>query len=274
MDEHLIQLRATLHTERAEEVLATALPSEPFPESPFAANRRRLNEALLELRHEQLSNNSADCKFAGVERKVADSVACSSVKWQRIESVYDYRVRLDVNAFPVHPVNPADIAGTVGELKRQLKFSGPCKGQNESWRKISIGLFLHAAAGLLDDEAINVRTEAQMSNAAVSSSDIADMLVSRNKKRKLLVVEAKKEDFDQGKAQDLVLMEIAIAENEKEGVRVTPRVRHHANFLDWDFYRYDADGISFAYDQINELRSLEEDTLRIIRIVYNMLKEE
>lgn len=247
-----------------EEDAVLTLPPEPFPESPFAPNRRLLNEALLNLRRKQLVSSTADRKATGSKRKAVDTIACSAVKWARVEDVYGDWICLDDDAFPCQEFKDADVAATIEALKSQQEIFGPCVEQKEQRRKMGIATIMIGAAKLLNDKAVQVRVEVPMKSAAVFSNGVADMLVSRNKKCKLLVVEAKKEDFDQGKAQDLVLMDVAIAENERLGVKVTPVFGIVSNFLEWHFYRYNADGIKFTLAQINEVRSLESDVKKFV----------
>ncbi|KAF1330150.1 hypothetical protein FI667_g5261, partial [Globisporangium splendens] len=279
--EELAQLRKAIERKKAvpeeeDAVMPDALtvPPEPFPDSPFAINRRVLNEALLEVRREQLASSTAERKLTGSKRKAIDFVACSSVKWSRIQGVYSDRMRFDDEAFPCQEFESPDITSIMEEVRRQQEHSGMCKEQNEERRKQGISTILNGAAALLKDKAVQVRYEVALKNAAVFSNGVADMLVTRDQKRKLLVVEAKKEDFDQGKAQDLVLMDVAIAENEKQGVKITPVFGIVSTFTEWNFYRYDVEGIKYTFDQINEVRSLESDVRRVIGRVYNMLKED
>lgn len=70
----------------------SAIPAEPFPDSPFAETRRRLNEALAEM---------ITKKFTGKRSREDMTIACSSVKWSGIEAIYKRRLSLDNSAFPV-----------------------------------------------------------------------------------------------------------------------------------------------------------------------------
>lgn len=115
--EQLEKLRQAIERNKTAAVLT--LPLEPFPESPFAANRRLQSVALLEIRREQLSNSTANRKVTGNKRKAVDSIACSAITWTWVEGGYEDRICLDNDAFPCHGFELSDIAATVEALKSQ-----------------------------------------------------------------------------------------------------------------------------------------------------------
>lgn len=126
---------------------------------------------------------------------------------------------------------------------------------------------MFGAAAIVGDKSVQLEVEAPLRNDSLLSAGKADVLATRNKRRKILVVEAKKEDFD------LLMMDIAIAENEREGATVTPVFGIVSNFIQWNFYRYDADGIKYTVDTTNEVNSFEGDVRRIVGRLFNMLQE-
>lgn len=69
-----------------------------------------------------------------------------------------------------------------------------------------------------------------------------------------------------------MLMEVAIAENEREGVQAAPVFVIVTDFAKWEFCRYDATGIKHTTDAIKQTQSLEPDVRRVIGRVCSILR--
>jgi hypothetical protein len=256
--------------ELEEEVVGAGLkratiPLEPFPRSPFASTRRQLNLALAGM----VSRKTTD------KRSREDStVPCRSVKWSRVADVYDRRVKKDDGVIPVEVISREDIKPVLAELRRQQKwFSETNKSDADVRRTLSISAIMCGAADIVNDTSIQFVQEAPLRNSSLLSAGKADLLATRNELRKVVVVQVTNENAKQGIAHALMKMEIAIAENEREGIQATPLFGIVSNFVEWRFYRYDATGIKYTSDVINQTHSLDEDVRRIVGRICSMLRE-
>lgn len=290
------QLQQSL-AEAESEPAALTVPQEPFPDSPFADHRRALNESLIQIKKD------AAAKVTGKCSRDDTTIACSSVRWQQVQSVYDQRLKKSRTAFPVYKsIDPKSLQPLLAELRRHRQTLGSNKlSECEMRQKLSVTTLLVHVAQLFpkkqteneegdeafdardepdedeeDDEDIELDTklvmEAPLKHRSLLSIGKPDVLLKRND-RKVIVVECKKDDILQGQAQDLLMMDLAVADNEEQGVKATPVFGIVSTFTEWIFYRYEKKRIWWMEDSINETFSMGKDVKRIVGIVYNMLDQ-
>lgn len=245
------------------DALSLILPSEPFPTSPFTITRRLLNERLVKIRRDQLEDPTTDewtqnewDQHCGCKRSATGPVDCRSVKWERIEDVYNCQLKHKHEEFPRHldVLDSNKTHSIMEEIRRRQLNSGYCVAGDEL-HKYGMATIMVGAAELLGDEDIRVRFDVTLKDDAVFTSGTSDILVTRKWACRLVVAEARRYDFEQGRAKLLVLMEIAIF------WIVTSR-------KGWHLFRYDA-----CRCMVDESHDLESSATRVLDVVRNMPRE-
>ncbi|KAF1330259.1 hypothetical protein FI667_g5268, partial [Globisporangium splendens] len=78
-----------------------------------------------------------------------------------------------------------------------------------------------------------------------------------------------------GVAQDILMMDLAIAENESKGVQVVNVFGIVSTFTEWIFYKYDESRINYLEDSLNDKEAMiRAEVARIAGIVNNIMAEE
>ncbi|KAF1317988.1 hypothetical protein FI667_g14259, partial [Globisporangium splendens] len=180
----------------------------------------------------------------------------------------------DDDAFPDPEIEHLRLQRMVEDLQDAVDTEGSVSdvSQPEARKNSSIHIVLRHVCKMFKDNQPNLVKEAKLKSRALVPTGVADFMVSR-KRRKILVVEAKKEQFSQGQAQDFVMMDIALALNEEAGESSDEIYGIVSNYLMWIFYRRTKDRIVWTVDHINEKRTGPEDAKRIARRIFAMLKE-
>lgn len=149
-------------------------------------------------------------------------------------------------------------------LRGALMTFGPsCGNKSESRRAYSINILLPHVTALFPENQPTIELEATVKSASVMCSGFANMLVPR-KRRKIPVVQAKREALLQGQAQDSMLMDITIARNEEDSNPSDVMLGIVSTFTEWMFYRRTGNTIEWADDSISETANLKEDVKRVV----------
>lgn len=233
---------------------------EANPQSIWHPHRTQLN-ALLGKGKRRRADDEDETK-----------IAASKVPWQRIKHLY--KMRFDVDLF-----KPKD---TIREHTRITKMYADLDDANtlqgsvaaadvsEARRKNSIRPVLSAACLIIGEGETQMHEEARLKSKAVVVSAVADFMIVR-KKRKILVVEAKDWAFENGQAQEALMMDVAIAVNEQNDEPNQEILGVLTNYEKWYFYKRTLTGIDYAVAYIRLGEHEHEDALAIVNRIMCML---
>ncbi|KAE9360505.1 hypothetical protein PF008_g1792 [Phytophthora fragariae] len=217
---------------------ALTLPTERFPLSPYAKHRLHLNQALAKIRRDKHARQG---KMTGKRRRDSDDedgIASSSLEWEDVENIYDPLMREEKAAFPVKKLDEKFLEKLVTMLQDERKAFGSTKRATAVRRlQQSVTTILGAVATLLEGN-FSTKMKPLLTNGLVLASGSPDLLVTR-KQRKVVVVVCLREDQLQAQAEDLVLVDVAIANNEDSDIQASPVFGVVSTFSDWVFYKYD-----------------------------------
>ena len=223
--------------------------SEPCLQSPKVSRKRRwdkLNEVLLNIAKRTKNSNST---------------AYSNVGWSDVESVFELesyeQVRTDI------PADRLDI------LHKYLSYVSQCCGSlipgNEAKRLQFISPIIVCVCSLLSD--VKLYTEEELVGSYVRAHGRFEFMIRRGKKV-ICIVEAKKENLEQGMAQDLIGCEVAA---ELGGLDVVYGIV--TNYVEWIFLRNDNERIALDHRSlcvgsgIPDMESLKSITGRIYSLL-------
>lgn len=193
------------------------------------------------------------------------------MSWTKLQEIYESKLREEDAAFPVSPVMNERYSKMIADLHEIDRTQGSIfgLGLSEERKKTSIHCVLNAVAAMLPDF-VRLTKEAKVKSRALMATGVADFMVER-KRRRLLIVEAKKEDFDQGQAQDFVMMDIALAKNEEDKLPADEVFGIVTSYEKWLFFKQTPEEIVWCREDISK-RSHDEDVERVARRLYGILE--
>jgi hypothetical protein len=193
-----------------------------------------------------------------------DSTAYSYVTWNQVKSIFN------PTKF-IQPRKPMDDA-QLEFLSKYLSFATACLGSiggdKEAKHLHFIAPVLICVCILLNGE-VDIVVEEDLTGDFVKAHGHFEFMLRRGNKA-VCIVEAKKEDFDQGMAQDLVGCEVAA---EVGGLDIVYGIV--TNYIQWNFLRSLNDKVEFEVCSLDltpegpERKSLQKITEKIYAMLSN-----
>ncbi|RLN90254.1 hypothetical protein BBJ28_00022227, partial [Nothophytophthora sp. Chile5] len=181
--------------------MGSFVPTEPFPASSFAEARHQLLAGMVSR------------KVTGKGSREGTTVACSTVKWSQIAGVYGRRLREGNGAIPIEIISEDAVTPFMAELRSQQKWYGGMSTKDLTMKRSS-AINTCDAADIVSDTSTQFAQGALLRNSLLLCAGKVGLLAS-NENRKIVVVQTSNEDPKQGFAQNLLKMELALAENER-----------------------------------------------------------
>ena len=268
----LLKERSSLRAQSSSAGVAVTQPSQATVEAPrgkqcslwLAARERLLTHETLECTvvdgklkrrwdqlNEILAATSKSKKVAGSE---GQSTPYSAISWEKVKGVYDLqRKKLEL---AVTPIDEEKFNLLVKYLSAVAKCVQNLEGK-EAKRMFFIVPIIVMVCATFDD--VEILVEEEVNGKEIHVNGRFEMIIKRGSKR-ICIVEAKKEDMDQGRAQCLVGCE-AVLDLERStivyGISTT--------FLSWEFYISTPDAV-YIEDQSagGKNAKIREDDLKLI----------
>lgn len=225
-------------------------------------------------RWEKLNVILRQAEKAAAEKKkkrpiiVKKSSAYPSVKWNMISSLYEPIMEDYTQAVKEIPLDKMDLLHTY--TKSLAKCLGPVMRGKESQRLhfiTPILVFVCDLFGPQDD--VRIVIEEDLNGYDVKANGHFEYMLKR-KNKIICIVEAKKDDLDQGRAQDLVGMEVA---SEVDSLDIVYGIV--TNYVEWFFLKSKNDKVEQDYDTLTfESGVVTFDTLkRVAGKIFDMLSD-
>lgn len=227
---------------------------------------------------------NAAIKKRGASRKRAresEVVAFSDFDKRDLDGIYGVikRYKQDVD-----PISKETLQSLTREVKRHARLTGlPGDGASEKKKKTYIFTMLSNVADEIngddpdeydvdsaDSNRVFVEEEMSIEGININARGIADFVVRRGT-RMVIVVEAKKEDMEQGLIQDLISMDVAIEQNLAKDHKTPNIYGIVTDFTQWWFVRRVGGVVEKTTDCINFENSLEADLERIAGKIRHMI---
>ena len=196
----------------------------------------------------------------------ASSTPYSSVKWSDVQLIFNpvttpcgvaSNLAMDVGAFQ----------SLLQNLNSMTRILGPVVNGKETKRVLFIAPILIAVAAEMDN--IEILIEEEVIGSYVRAHGHFEFVVKRGNQQ-ICIVEAKKEDFEQGQAQALVGIEVLA---EKEDLHVVHCVV--TNYIEWRFLRSEDERIllhSTAISSNNDGTPVEAALQTIVNTLCSILR--
>ncbi len=245
----------------------TLLPIIKKPKTTHQSEERRkrweeLNPILIQAKIDAAENSG--------KKNLKESLACSSLNWSLISPVYQNILHEYVQ--PVKEVPQQTIELLHNYLVTLTRRSSSIITGNESQRLYFIAPILVYVSDLFGPEdSIQIVVEEDLNGINVKANGHFEFMLKRNNKR-LCIVEAKKDDMEQGMVQNLVGMEVA---SDLDGLDTVYGLV--TNYMQWMFLKSQNDKIekhldSLAFDEF-EVATVES-LKRIAGKIYALLSDD
>ncbi|CAG8502774.1 5915_t:CDS:2 [Paraglomus occultum] len=182
------------------------------------------------------------------KKKLDGKLAFSEYDWTIVSDAFGVKSGFGAGIFDPPTVNvPSD---TLDEVMCNLKLFRKAMGRPstgvEAKKRYFIGAVIFSCAVFVSDE-IAVDIESSLVGKEVPANGNVEFLV-RIGNFVICIVEAKKSDFDQGRAQNYVACEVAY---ELNGGRQSIVYGIVSNFVDWIFVRLTDEAVKEAEDSVS-----------------------
>jgi hypothetical protein len=215
----------------------------------------QLNRELL-----KLMEKSNDADTGNKNKRVKTSLPYSSLKWDALEDIYEPRFDYgyQISYFRI-PNEDLDLLETI--FKKKLAVYDQGSNNKEAKRSFFIEpIFLVVAGSFVPP--VQIEIEEQVDGKHVNANGNLDFVLKRKMEsgryKRICVVEAKKEDMNKGKAQNLVAMEVVSKLEKKETVYCIV-----TNFKKWIFMQLSDDKIGIHEDQLDLGKGIRNEVGRI-----------
>ena len=203
------------------------------------------------------------------KKNLKGSSAYSSLNWSLISPVYDHIIHEYSQVVKEVPQETMELLHKyIVTLTRRL---GSVTTGKESQRLHFIAPILVYVSDLFGpDDSIQIVIEEDLNGVNVKANGHFEFMLKRNTKR-ICIVEAKKDDMEQGMVQDLVGMEVASDLNDLDTIYgiVT-------NYVEWMFLKSQNDKIERDEDSLQREHGIPtiESLKRIAGKIYALLSED